>query len=186
MKIDKTHSRNDLIDLINTLNLKIVFSHVDIKKNIHDKFYQLLNDKTLQKPFTSENVYKIKNYNDLRTYLKKPNPKKYLSVKEKNDIMKICKHIISYCVNGYDLEYSFKYSNMKDIDDDMHYIKQFGDIPSVRRCCKLMNKNLKSENHYIPVVSPQVQKQLNDKLLTKKQIYKTLKVYTGNFVLTFD
>tara|TARA_R100000734_G_C3292591_1_gene84215 strand:+ start:86 stop:646 length:561 start_codon:yes stop_codon:yes gene_type:complete len=186
MIIHKTHSKNDLIDLINTLNLKIVFSHVDIKKNIHDKFYELLNDKTLQKPFISENVYHIKNYGDLKNYLRKPNPKKYLSVKEKNDIMKICKHIINYCVSGYDLQYSYKYSSIKEIQDDMDYIKQFGDIPSVRRCCKLMNKNLTAENHYIPIVSPQVQKQLNDKLLTKKQVPNSLKVHTGNFVLTFS
>lgn len=185
MIIHKTHSKNDLIDLINTLHLKIVFSHVDIKKNIHDKFYELLQNKTLQKPFLSENVYHIKNYSDLKNYLRKPNPKKYLSVKEKADIMKICKCIINYCVSGYDLEYSFKYNNVKDIEDDMHYIKQFGDIPSVRRCCKLMNKYLTPENHYIPIVSPQVQKQLNERNLSK-QVPKCLKVHSGNFVLSFN
>ena len=69
MIIDKTHSKMDLIDLINTLDLKIIFSHVDIKRNIHDKLYELLDDKTLQKEFNIDNVYKINNYNDLRHYL---------------------------------------------------------------------------------------------------------------------
>jgi hypothetical protein len=186
MKIDKTHSKNDLIELINTLNLKIVFSHVDIKKNIHDKLIELLNDKSSHKPFKVDNVYQIKTYSDLKNYLQKPNPKKYLSVKEKNDIMKICKHIINYCNNGYDLDVSLKYNEFKEIQDDMDYIKQFGDIPSVRRCCKLINKNIKQEQHYIPIVSPQVQQSLNEKASIKKPMYKTLKVHSGNFVLDFN
>ena len=68
----------------------------------------------------------------------------------------------------------------------MHYIKQFGDIPSVRRCCKLLNKNIKKENHYIPVISPQVQKHLNDKLTIKKPLCQALKVHTGDFILHFN
>lgn len=186
MIIDKTHSKHDLIDLINTLNLKIIFSHVDIKKNIHDKFYDMLKDQTLQKIIFDDNVYNVKNISDLRIYLKKPNPKKYLSVKEKNDIMKICKHIISYCTSGYNFDSSYKYDNIRQIEDDMHYIKQFGDIPSVRRCCKLLNKNIKQENHYIPVISPQVQKHLNDKLTIKKPLCQALKVHTGDFIIHFN
>jgi len=185
MIIHKTHSKNDLIDLINTLSLTIIFSHVDIKRNIHDKLYELLDDKTLQKEFNTDNVYKIKNYNDLRQYLKKSNPKKYLTVKEKQDIMKICKCIINYCVNGYDIEYSYKYQTIQEINDDMDYIKQFGDIPSVRRCCRLMNKNRQFQDHYIPIISPQVQKQLNDKKIPKN-VTKTIKVHTGEFILNFN
>ena len=38
MLIHKTHSRMDLIDIINTLDIPIIFSHVDNKKSIHEKF----------------------------------------------------------------------------------------------------------------------------------------------------
>ena len=34
MLIHKSHSKTDLTELINNLNLKIVFSHQDNKKNI--------------------------------------------------------------------------------------------------------------------------------------------------------
>ncbi len=37
MIIDKSHSKADLIDLINLLELKIEFSHADNKKDIQDK-----------------------------------------------------------------------------------------------------------------------------------------------------
>lgn len=186
MIIDKTHSRNDLIELINTLNLKIVFSHVDIKKDIHDKLLNLLNDKNMQIPIEYPNVYNIKNYNDLKCYLKNCNPKKILSTKEKNDIMKICKHIINYCNSGYNLEDSLKYNHTKEIFDDMDYIKRFGDIPSVRRCCKLMNKNLKSINHFHPVLSPQMKKYLDDKQQSKQKYSKCLKVKNKKVLLYFD
>ena len=191
MIIHKTHSKNDLIDLINTLNIKIVFSHVDIKKDIHDKFIELLNQKNNDKQsynnkISFPNVYNIKNYNDLKCYLKNKNPKKILSTKEKNDIMKICKNIINYCNNGYELDNSPRYNDIQEIYDDMDYIKQFGDIPSVRRCCKLINKNIKSQNHYIPILSPQMKKMLNDKQSTKQTYHKSLKIKSGDFKLYFD
>ena len=147
MIIHKTHSKNDLTDLINTLNLKIVFSHVDIKRDIHDKLIEFLNQKNNDK-INYPNVYKIKNKNDLKCYLKNKNPKKILSTKEKNDIMKICKNIINYCNNGYELDNSPRYNDIVEIYDDMDYIKQFGDIPSVRRCCKLLNYKIISFQYY--------------------------------------
>ena len=83
MNIHKTHSRLDLIELINTIDIPIVFSHVDNKKDIHRKITDLFLDTSLQKPLYSPNVYKINTYTDLRFYLEKANPKKQLSVKEK-------------------------------------------------------------------------------------------------------
>jgi len=185
MTICKTHSKRDLIDLINTLNLKIVFSHVDVKRDIHDKLIELLhqnnNDKILY-----PNVYKIKNYNDLKCYLKNKNPKKILSTQEKSDIMKICKNIIDYCNNGYDTENSIRYNNITEIHDDMNYIKQFGDIPSVRRCCKLINQQMKLDEHFIPVLSPQMQKIINDKQSAKQTYHKCLKSKNKKVLLYFD
>jgi len=187
MIIDKSHSKLDLIQLINTLNLKIVFSHVDIKRDIHDKLINLLNSKNINKQIIYPNVYNIQNSNDLKCYLKNKNPKKILTTKEKNDIMKICKHIINYCNNGYDLECSVRYNDLQTIYDDLNYIKQFGDIPSVRRCCKLINKTLKQQNHFIAVLSPQMKKCINDKLLSKPKYYhKSLKIKHDKIILHFD
>ena len=186
MFIDKSHSRNDLIDLINTLNLPVVFSHVDNKKNIQDKLVDLIQNKKNHKPFDTNTVYNIKSYTELMGYLKAMNPKKLLSVKEKADIMILCKHIISYCNLGYKIELSTYYNNKQDIIDDMNYIKQFGDIPSVRRCCKLMNKDQKQDEYFIPKISPQIQKKLNDKVYTQQKIYGKLKVEKGEFTVTFS
>ena len=164
MEINKTHSKNDLIELINTLNLKVVFSHADNKKSIQDKLLELLQNKEQQKDFNFDNVYKINSYKDLKYYLINKNPKKTLSIKEKNDVMKICKNIIHYCNNGELIELSGYYNDKQQIHDDMLYIIQHGDIPSVRRVCRLMNKNKPLKDHYNPIISPQVKKQLDEKV----------------------
>ncbi len=184
--IEKSHSKNDLIDLVNTLELRIVFSHQDNKKSIQDKLIEILQNHNLQKPFKVNNVYKIKNYADLRVYLKNKNPKKFLTVKEKCEIMRICKHIISYCNTGYNLSLSNHYNTKQEIIDDMNYIKAYGDIPSVRRACKLINKYEKTEEHFVPIISPQVQRKLQDKIYTQQTIAGKLRIKREEIILTFD
>ena len=159
MEIHKSHSKTDLIDLINTINIKIIFNHQDNKKDLQNKFIEYIQNNNLQ---YQENVYRINNTRELELYLIKDNPKRIVNVKQKNIIMSICKGIIYYSKNNYKLEFT-NYKTYQELEDDMDYIKQFGDIPSVRRCCKLMNRDNKKSKDYIPLISPQVQKDLEEK-----------------------
>ncbi len=170
--IHKSHSKNDLIDLINYLGLPIVFSHQDNKKNIQDKIKL-----SMKKDFTiKDNYFKIETKDQLIVYLEKQNPKKLLTTKEKNDVMNIAKFIINYCKAGYDINCS-KYNELQELIDDMDYIKQFGDIPSVRRCCKLLKNDMKLTGiTFKPYISPQVQKTLDDKKITKSIQYTNIKI----------
>jgi len=172
MIIHKSHSKADLIDLINNLNLKVVFSHQDNKKDIQDKIVA-----SLYKPCKiNDNFYNIQNKDGLIKYLTSQNSKKTLTIKQKNAVMMITKHIIQYCKNNYNLEYS-KYDHPKDLQDDLDYVKQFGDIPSVRRACKLMNNDPKFTCYnFIPYISPQVQKVLDEKKAIKKTNYNILTI----------
>jgi hypothetical protein len=186
MIIDKSFSKTDLIDLINDLNLPIVHSHQDNKKDIQDKF----NECITQKLTIPENFYNIKNKDDLINYIQNKNPKKTLTIKEKQDVMKICKKIIQYCKSNYDLD-TTEYNDYKSMTDDMDYIKQFGDIPSVRRCCRLMNEDVKTGGiKYVPLISPQAKKDLEQKNNVKKvKNYKlTIRYATEEqpIILTFD
>ena len=187
MLIRKSHSKTDLIDLINLLDLPIVFSHQDNKKNIQDK----LNDLFLTNFKIKENYYNIENKTLLKSYLLDQNPKKILTTKEKNNVMNIAKYIIQYAKSNYCLEGS-KYKNYQDIEDDMHYIKQFGDIPSVRRCCRLLNMDMSfADKMFKPLISPQVQNELEEKKVQKiiKSDFK-LQIRRGTkenpIIVTFD
>jgi len=172
MFIHKSHSKNDLIDVINHLDLKIVFSHQDNKKNIHDKLSTYIESDFKIKP----NYYHIKNKDGLISYLKNTNSKKTLSTKEKQSVMIIAKGIIQYCKNNFALEYS-KYDTFKELQDDIDYIKQFGDIPSVRRACRLLQIDPKFSGQKItPLISPQVQKQLDDKKTKCQKIMPILTI----------
>ena len=104
--------------------------------------------------------------------------------------MMICKKIIQYCKSDYDLTIT-NYNYQKELIDDMDYIKQFGDIPSVRRCCRLMNQDPKMNGlNFKPLISPQVQKDLDQKQKTKKLVnFKlTIRYATEDdpIILTFD
>jgi hypothetical protein len=164
MLIHKSHSKTDLIDLINDIGLPIVFSHQDNKKNIHDKYIKLISDGGFH---INHNFYNIETIDGLINYLENTNPKKPLTIKEKQNVMLICKHIINYCKNNFDIE-SSKYESLNDIIDDMDFIKQFGDIPSVRRCCRLMNKHPTLNNDFKPLLSPQCKKVLDEKIDSEK------------------
>ena len=186
MIIHKSHSKTDLIDYINDLGLPIVFSHQDNKRDIHEKYKEIFLKKFEFKP----NFYKIENLDGLKIYLENCNPKKTLSIKEKQNVMLICKHIINYCKTGYDFNLC-KYETPKELQDDMDFIKQFGDIPSVRRCCRLMNQDPKFSNYtFKPLISPQVQKELDEKKSIKstKTLNFKLRFATKDnpFIVTFD
>jgi len=181
MIIHKSHSKTDLIDLINILNIKIVFNHSDNKTDIQEKFVNYLEHQA-DIDFPENNYYNIYNISELKDYVINENPKKILNVKEKNNIMNICKKIITYCNDDYNLENSC-YESLKDIIDDMDYIKQFGDISSVRRVCKLMNKNPLCDNIFNPLISVSVRKELDSKKTSNKEIVEGLIFNRGEFSL---
>lgn len=172
MIIDKSHSKTDLIELINDLNLPIVHSHQDNKSDIQEKFKTCIASKF----DIIDNFYNIKSKDDLIYYLENKNPKKTLTIKEKQNVMLICKRIIQYCKSDFDLTVT-DYDDQQELIDDMDYIKQFGDIPSARRCCRLINEDPKMAGlNFKPLISPQVQKDLDQKKKTKKVVNYKLSI----------
>ena len=61
-KICKTHSKTDLVELINTLNLPVINSHQDNKKSIQLKIVQALKKDII----FSTNCYNITNISELK------------------------------------------------------------------------------------------------------------------------
>jgi len=175
----------DLLELINEIDLKIVHSHQDCKKDIQEKLKNFCENPT-DFQFKKDNIYHIKNYYDLKCFLISPNPKKKISIKEKKVVMFIAKNIINYCLHGKVLEWSPYYKDHQQIKDDLDYIKQFGDIPSVRRACFLMNQTLTPENHFIPIISPQVRAKMIIKKSHKWEMKPQFNFHTGKFKLDFN
>jgi len=167
MIIDKSFSKGELVELINDLNLRITHSHADNKKQLQDKIVEHLKKKNIK--IDEDNLFNIKTRDGLIFFLTNKNPKKTLNIKEKQDVMRIAKNIINYCKRGHCLQFS-TYDRFKDLCDDVDYIKQFGDIPSCRRACRLMNQDENvNPNRFIPLLSPQVQRHLDEKKILKQK-----------------
>ena len=185
MNIHKSHSKTDLIDLINYLGLPIVFNHSNNKKELHEKINECIASAN-RNAFLQENHFNIGTMNQLIVYLQKSNPKKSLSIKEKNDVMAIAKALIAYSLGNYDLNLTNQYKDTQGILDDALYIKNYGDIPSVRRACKLLKSDPKFQGqHFDPLISPQVLKTLAEKDALKKPALR-YSFQRKTVVITFD
>lgn len=179
----KSHSRKDLINIIQLFKLPIEDVTDYNKKQIITQLIEVM--KTLETIESDSVYYNIHNVEELKQYLIKPNQKKCLSVKDKNEIMNTAKLIINYCKNGYCLELSYYYS-LDTIYKEARRISQWGDFPVIRRMCKLLNDNPHSNEKIYPVISNLVQKELDQKKLVNSKVINTLTIKRGHFVIHFD
>ena len=179
----KSHSRLTLINIIKLFKLPIEDPEDYNKKQLTEKLITCLNDIDYIEP--DEDYYGIMNLNDLKEYLLKPDQKKVLSIKDKNEIMTLAKLIIQYCKGGYVVELSY-FNTMDQIYVEARRLSQFGDIPSVRRMCTLLNQNPHSQERVYPIISKKVQKQLEIKALTSKKVHNVLTVKKGPIIVKFD
>ena len=184
MSIHKSHSKQEMIDIINDLNIKnIELSHSDSKFDTQTKILSYLSDN--KEDTYPENVFKIQSTHELGIYLANPNPKKNLSVKDKAVVMGICKEIGKFAKCNYIVE-NTRYDNIQSLEDDMMYITQYGDLPSVRRAVKLMNDNIQRSRHWKCVISPQMKKILEEKEKQKSANAYHATFRRGDFTVSFD
>ena len=184
MSIHKSHSKQELIDIINDLQISnIELSHSDSKSDTQSKILTYLND--YKEDTYPESVFKIRSSQELAIYLMNPNPKKNLSVKDKSVVMSICKEITKFAKCNYIVE-NTRYSTLQELNDDMMYITQYGDLPSVRRAVKLMNENVQRTRHWSCVISPQMKKVIEEKENQKNSNSYHATFRRGEFIVSFD
>ena len=99
--------------------------------------------------------------------------------------MRICRDICKYCKNKYIIQKT-NYRSVEDLHDDMRWVIQFGDLPSVRRAAKPMNKNIQKIQEWVPIISPQVKKTLLEKEKSKNIFSFGITATKGNYILKFD
>jgi hypothetical protein len=181
--IHKSHSRRDLLEIIKLFKLPIEDAEDFKKKELGDALILSLNK--IDNIIPDELYYNISNLNELKEFLIKPNQKKMLSIKDKSEVMTSAKLIIAFCKGGYVLQISY-YDTIDQLYTEARRISQFGDIPSVRRCCELLNKNPYSKERVYPVISKKIQKDLDVKKLTQKKVHTSLHVKKGKVLVKFD
>ena len=179
MLVEKSHSKKDIIMLFKKHSVIIddKLSKGNIIKNIE----------LYIKDFQYDD--KIQNETALKDYLKNSSPKQRPNTSQKTDIMFKAKKIIKWANNDYIFD-GATYMNTEDPYNDIMSIYMWGDLPSVRRACRMYNNSQHSKNHVNPVISSEVEEELqNNKLIKQQVMYKlTIKRFSKDnpIIIDFD
>jgi len=119
MKIHTSHSRKELIQVIEQFNIdipnKLDLPKKEIQVLLINKLFQI--DKIIEE----DEYFFVKTKDELIEYLSKPNQSKQLTIKEKDNVMLTAKKIIGYCKNSYFLT-PYNYESFDELLVEANYI----------------------------------------------------------------
>ena len=182
MIIHKSHSKNELVHLINRYNINInnpkQYRKVDLSALLVDR---------IKKLDCIEPVEDLPHLNliELKLYLIKIHPNKILTIKEKHNVIYTCKKIKHFCRNGYNVSFT-DYPTIDDVYNDAVYIKPYGDIPSVRKALIELNDNPHKPYCIDPVISPYCLRELEMRHKLKQSKKIIFKYEVGKFFIEFQ
>lgn len=139
MKIHKSFSKLELIDIFKMLNNEFFIDREFNKKEVIDYIEKKIRS---FKIINTNNKYNITTVKELKKFLKNENANKLLSVKDKSNIIIQAKRIINYCENNYDIECS-TFTNFEEIENATKEIKDYQYISSVRKAINKINCDTK-------------------------------------------
>tara|TARA_Y100001938_G_scaffold108860_1_gene148780 strand:- start:47 stop:586 length:540 start_codon:yes stop_codon:yes gene_type:complete len=178
MLVDKSHSKRDIVILFKKHGV-IIDSELTKSNIINNIEKYIVNVKYDNK---------IKNCTELKEYLKNVSPKQRPTTQQKRDIMFKAKKIIKWGKNNYIFD-GATYMNNIDPYNDIISIYMWGDLPSVRRACKFYNYSPLCENHVNPIITREVEDELNQNKIIKRQVLYSLKIKRAEkgkpFLVTF-
>lgn len=183
MKIHTSHSRKELIQVIQQFNINIPNKDDLSKKEIQ---VLLINELLgLDEICEEDEYFFVKSKDELIDYLRKPNQSKTLTIKEKDNVMLTAKKIIGYCKNSYFLT-PYNYETFDELLEEANYIAKFGDIPSCRRAIKMLNNDPKLDYKIDIILSKRVKKDLEKREAVKNATIAKYTLKYGKFTIVFD
>jgi len=183
MKIHTSHSRKELIQVIQQFNINIPNKDDLSKKEIQ---VLLINELLgLDEICEEDEYFFVKSKDELIDYLRKPNQSKTLTIKEKDNVMLTAKKIIGYCKNSYFLT-PYNYETFDELLEEANYIAKFGDIPSCRRAIKMLNNDPKLDYKIDIILSKRVKKDLEKREAVKNATIAKYSLKFGKFTIVFD
>ena len=181
--IHKTFSKRDLIEIMTDYNIHIDNYESFNKTQLSLHLYSYIK-RDAHVDFDNNVVYKPTNIEELLTFLESKNPDKPLNIKEKSKVMRFCKEVIHLCKNGYLLTHS-PFASYEEINIQLRDVCQYGDIPSVRRCCKMYNLCPYIKEKFTPIISLSMRKKLHCKARLKQPKHVGLVITKGKYIIDF-
>lgn len=179
MLVDKSHSKKDIVNLFKKHGVTIddKLSKGNIVKNIESYIDDFVYDN------------KIKNVTELKEYLKNQSPKQRPNTQQKSDIMFKAKRIIKWANNDYIFD-GATYINSEEPYNDIMSIYMWGDLPSVRRACRMYNNCIYCKDHINPIITADVEEELNNNKFIKQQVIYSISIRRATkdnpIILNFD
>ena len=165
MLVDKSHSKKDIVNLFRKLG--VIINEELTKGKIVNNIDKYIDDVKYND--------KIKNRTELKDYLKNPSKKQRPTTQQKKEIMFNAKKIIKWAANDYIFDMK-TYKNADDPYNDIMNIYMWGDLPSVRRACRLYNLSAYCKDNVNPIITEEVEEELNNNKIIKQQIIYKLEI----------
>lgn len=181
--IHKSHSKKELCDIIKTFEIDIDQPETMKKTQLVSRLTSELQIMDTIKPELDRYVFY--NFIDMKDFLSTCNPKKRLTIKEKNDVILNCRKIQQYIKSGYMVNGSC-FGSLEEIHELATSLLHAGDIPSVRRMCRDLNKDPKNKKMFVPILSRQTKRELEIRANLKKTYSQKLEIKSGTFVVSFS
>ena len=174
MNIHDSHTRKSLIDLIGIYQFNKFTTLIGYKKLKKDLLIKALSEILLDDNLSLEagKDYDIHNsVEDLRQALKEPTKIEAISETEFIKISIHVKKLVNYCKSCNYLLNDSLYNSMSEIIDDATYLSKYGNIPTVRRAIKLINRDTKLKEKIELNISPKVKQNM----ILKEKVANSLK-----------
>jgi len=182
--IDKTFTKKDIVDIINTYDIPIDDPKQYNKNVLNIMLTEILVTEEYQISFSSDYPDFFKN-EDLIEYLSLPKSNEELNYKDKSDMIQKAKKLINYARNGYMLSFT-DYLSHDLIYQDGIIVANHCDIPTCRRAIDELNKDPKIRNKIEKQISPKIKKKLEQKKINKEELNPKYKFRRGHYEISFD
>ena len=182
MRIHGTHTRKNLIEIVEVFDLPIEDYTDETKTSLARKIENILD--TMKNVPRDDKYFYIENITQLKEYLSLPNQFR-VSVKEKDKLIDIAKDILFYCREGYLLSCSV-FESTDEIREKAESIAFYGNIPTINRALLLLNKDPKMKPPIDIIQSGKVKLALRKKKEEKLKRNGKMNCEKGSFIVSFD
>ena len=165
MILHKSHSKNDIVEIIELLNIPIDDPNDLNKHQLQSKMIKYMS-KNKNQLFLPNHMF-ISTMDNLIEHLENLNQLKINGQSTRANVMKKAKKLIAYANNDY-FFFPKSYIDLDEVLEDIEYILPFGNYPSVRKACEKVNNDSKLTKKYFPVVSEKTRIKMREKIEAKQ------------------
>lgn len=181
--IHLTHSKKDLIEVISRFQLYEIEDYSELKKDkLAIKVWDVLEKTSWVVP--DKEYFFVETIEELREYLRNVSTKQINSNSVKYDVVDRVRNLSCYCNGGY-VFYGTNYETIHDIMVDAEFVRNFGDLPAVRRVLALLNEDVKMPLKMHPVMTRRVELRLSKLKEIKTKNFPKFHMKTGTVEVIF-